>query len=621
MKENVLENFKFSGGSSSTVPADSAEAGGQAEMAGGDDKMKNESEETKMAKVSKEFFGVCDKAAIKKFRSSAKHGFNKLIAQGAENYFLLPEAIYDDAGILESEAGSKDSKDLMKNKISKFYTKAMGHMSEQILGMLVPGQVEMISRLQEVEVSVSTNMTKIDTTLEDILHKFEFYAAENKTLTTNLKASIKAIKDLEGKVDLYRSESEKLRQEMCLSDFEKHNYESRQPPYIGMHDPNFAHNMETNFDFDRKYPDALNQKSNQRKENKRNLGPNWPKKDMNSSSNAGVTAGRGLGADLRSGAVASAREGPGAAPGGNGMGSSRGNSGRGQPPDENGFRKQGGRRNKARNNTDPETEGRKSFKEKIMGQEFIIHNVESQDPKDFTREKEAELVQEFFTEIGVTYLDHFGVDVNIETDVRSQLRLKNHWEADPLNKAGQNGRGCAPIKVRMASEKICNNVLRAADKGGCLSGRRAVFIGKYKDQRTMDRAGMATTIDQTVAAIALNRPKYFIRPSILKEKRDRLKIAKEKRDSEQLEPDPETEKWKERKEERKNNTVYWGRTRNFKNGIVDEKNTVMLEDKKQRKEAADAARQQKEKEKAEKIALKNTTNSGGSTPPGIKAAA
>ena len=597
LSENVLEGFKFSGNSSSTVPAESAEAGGRAEMAEGGDEMKNESEEANasMAKVSKEFFGVCDKADIKKFRSSAKHGFNKLIALGAENYYLLPEAIYDEAGILESEAGSKDSKDLMKNKISKFYTKAMGHMSAQTLGMLVPGQVEMISRLQEVEVSVSTNMTKIDSTLDDILHKFEFYAAENKTMTTCLKASTKAIKDLEGKVDLYRSEIEKMRQEKCLSDFDRLNYESQQPSYIGPQDPKFAHNMENDFGFDRKFPDALNQKSNQRKENKKNLGPNWPKKDMSSSSNAGVTAGRGLGADLRSGAAA--REGPGAAPSGNGMGSSRGNSGRGQPPDENGYRKQGGRRNNARNNTNPETEGRKSFKDKVMGQEFIIHNVESQDPKDFSREKEAELVQEFFTEIGVTYLDHFGVDVNIETDVRSQLRLKTHWEADPLNKPGPNGFGCAPIKVRMASEKICNNVLRAADKGGCLSGRRAVFIGKYKDQRTMDRAGMATVIDQQVASIALNRPKYFIRPSISKEKRDRLKIAKEKRDTEQLEPDPEAQKWKERKEEIKNNTVYWGGTRNFKNGIVDERNTAMLEEKKQRKEAADAARQQKEKEK------------------------
>ena len=226
MSENVfklLKEFKFADCSSSADSAGSAAVGSPVEMAGG-----NEDIKSKMAKTSKPFFNVCHDEVLQNFRSTCQHAFNKLIVQGGENYYLLPESIYDEASKMEegfeSENGKKESKDARMAKISKFYTKALSSLSQQILGMLVPGQVEMISRQQEVEEKVSTNMSSINKTLEAILAKFEFYAAENKSLIENLKKSVKAQKDLETKVDSYRSEIEKLCQESCLSDFSQQNF-------------------------------------------------------------------------------------------------------------------------------------------------------------------------------------------------------------------------------------------------------------------------------------------------------------------------------------------------------------------------------------------------------------
>ena len=69
-----------------------------------------------------------------------------------------------------------------------------------------------------------------------------------------------------------------------------------------------------------------------------------------------------------------------------------------------------------------------------------------------------------------------------------------------------------------------------------------------------------------------------------------------------------------RKEEIKSETIYYGDIRNFRNGAVDVKNDIMLESKKRRKEAAEVVRLQKENEKAEKAALRNSTDTGKKEP-------
>ena len=627
--EENLANLKFGSGQSTAASAESAGAGGPAKMADIDEKTMP-MEAAKVEKIGK-FFNICEDAAVNKFRIVCKNGFNKLVMEGTEKYYVLPESIYQDAEKLEAdfEAHPKDNKLQMQKKISSFYTGAMEDMSQQTLGVLVPGQVEVISRLHEVEEKMEANMTKIGTSLEDILVKFTFYAKENASLNTKLQVSTKAINDLRGEVRTYRDENEKMRQEMGLNHFDQQNYESQQAPYVGIQNPVYAHNFETGFQFDRDHPGAAelkNQLNRQKRETKK--GPPGTNIDWQSSSNAGVIKGNGSGANLRAGV------GPGGDQDRNGMGQGQGSSqsdrSRSQPREQpqnkgkDGFELPRGRRHKARNNTNPETEaGRKSFKDRMMAREFIIHGVESQNPETFSNKTEAELVQNFFTEIGVTHLEHFGVDIDIRNDVTSQIRLKNHWEANPDNKPGEGGWGCAPIKVKMVSDKVCNKVLRAAEKGGCLSVRRPVFIGKYKEQRKFDRAGLAMENDETVAAMAATRPKYFIRPSIPKEKRDKLKIAREKRDndndqSEQTEQSAQNaqnaQKWKKRKEEIKSDTIYYGEIRNFPNGSVDVNNEIMLEGKKRRKEAAEVVRLKKEDEKAERAAQRNSTEAGKKEP-------
>ena len=255
MTTEALNNFKFAGGSKSAYLAEPAAVGSRANMADIEFVKENK---PKMAGMSK-FFNVCDDADVQSFRSSCQHGFNKLIVQGGENYYLLPEAVYDEAtkmeASLDTENGKKQSKETRMEKISKFYTKALSSMSQQILGMLVPGQVEMISRQQEDEEKVSTSMSSIGETLETILAKFEFYATEHKKMNTTLKESVNAQKDLVAKVDLYRQENEKLRQELALKEFNRQNRpDSDQAGYIGMRDPKHAHNLENGFPFDRNFP-------------------------------------------------------------------------------------------------------------------------------------------------------------------------------------------------------------------------------------------------------------------------------------------------------------------------------------------------------------------------------
>ena len=615
LKEIPLEKFKFAAGSSTTPPAEPAVAGSQENMAGDDTKTENMTAEASKVEKMGEFFNICGVKELNKFRTDCKYGLNKLVMEGGKRYYLLPESIYDEASKLEDDLDSKDNKKTMQEKISKFYTRAMGIMAEQTLGVLVPGQVEVISKLHEVEEEMSTNMTTIGATLRSILGKFEFYERENKAINMSLTKSTKAITDLKSEVKSYREENKKLRQELSLSEFQGQSHVSQQPGYVGPFDPAFAHNVETGFGFDVSHPGATelrNQTNQKRKEAKKTNGHPGIRKDLHSSSNVGVTTGNGSGAGLRSGG------GPGVghvmdqgqeSDQNEGRDHSQYSQGRGQAQNgENngGFVYPRGRRNNARNNPNPETEAvRKSYQEKLMDREFIFHGVEEQDPATFSAGTEVELVQELFTELGVEHLKHFGVDVDMMNDVASQIRLNNHWEADPLHKKGPNGRGCPPIKVRMKSEKICNKVIKAAEKGGCLSGRRAVYIGKYRDQRKMDRDGLEVEIDLTVAGMATNRPSYYIRQSIPKEKRDKIKLSKEQKalDGQNGQIDPKAQKWKERSDEIKKNTILYGDIRNFAHGKVDEINNTMRENKKIREDKAAALRQKKVDEKIEKAAM------------------
>ena len=462
----------------------------------------------------------------------------------------------------------------------------------------------MISRQQEDEEKVSTSMSSIGETLETILAKFEFYATEHKKMNTTLKESVNAQKDLVAKVDLYRQENEKLRQELALKEFNRQNRpDSDQAGYIGMRDPKHAHNLENGFPFDRNFPgqhELAKQLKKNEKDKKKSGKPGKPvglsNKDMRSSSNYGVTKDYGLGADL------------GAGVGARGDQQRSNHQNGGQPEDSEGFKlPKGGRRNKARGNTSQETEAeRRTNGEKIAAKELIIHNIESQDPLNYSREKEAELVQEVFEELGVKHLKQFGVDVNLETDIWSHIRLTGHWEAKPENKEGPNGRGCAPIKVRLMSEKICSMVLKAASKGGCLIERKPVFIGKYRGQRLKDRAGHDIDQDPELTAKAAQRPKWTIRPSITTQRRAELREAKLKRDAEKN--DPKNSHWKERNEEIKNTIVIYNKGRNFDNCGADEGNRKMLEDAKARKDEADAAIKRREEEKQARIAEKARLN-------------
>ena len=577
-------------------------------VAGSPEKMTG-AETTKMAEIPTSFFDICGEESLKAFRKIGSSGFNRLILNGGDKYFRLPDQIYDDAfdsfevkSEKDGEKKNKESKEYSKKKVVDFYTKAMSHLLEQILGMLVPGQVEMIMRLHEVERNSATNMASIGVTLKAVQNKLDFYAEENKKLNATFIESVKAQRDLEAKVESYRQETEKLRQERAFSDHDRDSAPAPTPSgYKGILDPRYTHNMEDNFGLDRKFPGGhdhikqmkKNEKDNKNRETNNGRPVGARNKDMQSSSNSGVANGYGMGSDLGAGVGPGVDRRP--------YNHQRSDQQNGARPDDGFSKQRNGRRKRERGKTDPreETE-RRTNRERISDREIIIHGIESQDPLTYTKEREADLVQDVFEELGVEHLKHFGVDVNLKYDIFSHIRLDRHWEAYPENRSGEEGRGCAPIKVRLMSQKICNLVLKAADKGGCLLGRKAVFIGKHRAQHLKDRAGNNVEQDHEAAAMAAKRPGWHIRPSTTTQRRAELNEAREKRDKEK--DDPEKDRWRKENEDNKSKVVFYGIRRNFDNSRADEVNGRMMDEAKARRDAAAAAKLKKDEEKRAKIA-------------------
>ena len=83
-------------------------------VAGSPEKMTG-AETTKMAEIPTSFFDICGEESLKAFRKIGSSGFNRLILNGGDKYFRLPDQIYDDAfdafEVKSKEDGEKKAKE------------------------------------------------------------------------------------------------------------------------------------------------------------------------------------------------------------------------------------------------------------------------------------------------------------------------------------------------------------------------------------------------------------------------------------------------------------------------------------------------------------------------------
>lgn len=521
------------------------------------------------------FFDSCQQKNLSSVRKCGKQGLNNLVDHynfEDGSFFNLPSEIHlASESLLEdqsSDNGKKDGKPVALKKVNTFYTESLAKLNDQMMGVIVPGQIEMISRQDFIESQVAT-----------ILDKFHHYAENQITMRKLLEDNLNQMRSLV-------EENASLRQEIFLEKQNSGIARSNQAPYIGPRKQALPENH--NAGGSRGRGSRSRGRSNNNQSSRAPGGGAYA--DAQCSNNGSRSASAGANAN------ANATEN-----GGEMFGEEMFN--------DEGYtypkRKKQGKNQKG--DTDPETDiERLSNRERMARREVMILGIPAQTGK-FSLEKEAELVEKAFEELEVAHLKHQGVDIDFHKEVAYAGRLEEHFEAgDGTGENAGNPRpGCPPIKLRFHNEKKASEVLKAAREGGCLRSRRIVYKGLYAEPRKKDRFGQDLELDQEKIDRAKNRPTFFFRPSVTKEKRAQFKKDKDERNENKETRKAEDEKWKEKRETARKKTLFFGNGRNFDACALDERNKERVEKMTQRKaeEVAEKARKKEAQEQKEKDKL------------------
>ena len=235
-------------------------------------------------------------------------------------------------------------------------------------------------------------------------------------------------------------------------------------------------------------------------------------------------------------------------------------------------------------------------KELRYAKEVIIHKVLSQKAGDYKdedeyKEKESVILYDLLEELSPDHLGDQGVVVNIKKDIDYMDRFEKHYDEETY--------GMAPIRLRFKTVKMCNKVLQAAKKAGCLRGRRPSHFGKYAIPKKYNNAGILNDkADEEAERLAGLRPAFYFRPSLPRE--ERLEKEGEKKKRNELKNDPDTIAFRERRQAALEKRVRFGKSRNFGQSEADKASEKLVQERENHLKEIREKRIAKEKERIER---------------------
>ena len=150
---------------------------------------------------------------------------------------------------------------------------------------------------------------------------------------------------------------------------------------------------------------------------------------------------------------------------------------------------------------------------------------------------------------------------------------------------------------------MCNKVLNAAKRGGCLKGRRPSIFGKYAIPKKYNNAGILNEkADEEAERLADLRPAFYFRPSLPRE--ERLEKEKEKEKRNEKKNDPETKVYRERRQATLEKRVKFGKSRNFGQSEADKASEKSVQEREDHLREIREKRIAKENERIEREKIK-----------------
>ncbi len=550
-------------------------------------------------------FSMCDDAKLEKFKTTGKSRLKLLINNNAGNFYKLPERIVDN--------------DLTGHRPTSI-AKAITELNEHLLSFIVPGQIMMLDKEDQLE----RDMSQVKSVLNLILDQMTYNTENEKRMDAKIKEmtdsrahqdqeNTRIIEELKSEVKKANNEITKLRNDLWM-DNQTDRGQRRGNNDQRLSDQGLDRGRGRGRGCGGRGGNYSGPNGSQRHQDPAHI-PHVPGGgadfDPNSSSNKYFTDRQGRAPSQR-------REQAEANTGDTVNTENNADEGIGWPDDdiEGHANHINNENNKGQNNSGnrgpPLTKRQMSF-----AKELIVHGVSSQTiPETFENEedkkafeekykaKESEILYEVFEELSPKHLGpSFGVVIDIEKDIDYSDRFTRH--VDEIKHCR------APIRVRFFTIKKCKQVLRAAKRAECLKGRRPSYYGKYAIPRKYDRSGnLNVKAEAEAAEIAASRPIFYFRPSIPYEERKR-KID-EKAERIEKKKDPANIKFAEQRKQTLDFRVRFGTARNFGKSTADTASKEALEENEKRIKELSDAKAAKDKEKAENLKL-NEINY-----PGIK---
>ena len=525
---------------------------------------------------------MADPECLKKIQENGLQKLNMLINHHSGDFYEVPEKILasTDTDVYQK---TKDNKDLVANKRGSAIAVALGELSQHMLGFLVPGQVLMIQKGENVENMLRYVVLELKKDVKAILQKMTYYQMDHEQMKrvaereaeTN-KSNQKLLKEALGDLTVAKDEINKLRNDIFLQKQTGRTGAGQEQEQV---------------------PTQNNGGNNQSRGGQggggrgRYIGPKGSGGAPDPKHLPHILGG-GADFDTNSSSNKHFRKPEKVDPEANEVGDSLEDDLRYDDDENKNFQNQKKSR-KRKPETVPLTK-----KEMRFAKEIIVHRVPYLKVKDFAtiqdfRKKEAEIIFQIFEELSPKWLQNYGVTIDKGKDIDWHDRLDEHYESKT--------HGEAPIRIKFNTIQKCEQVKRAAKRAECLNGRRESNYGKFAKPKEFDNEGnFNDNLDEEAKNKADLRPKLFFRPSIPKEERDKKREERLERDKEKNHSDNKV--WRDKMEEKRKNRVFYVTQRNFTKGTADE---ISAEGKAERERKL--AEKQKEKEKSDKLKLTEKT--------------
>ena len=543
-----------------------------------------EEQNIKMAANSNDgLFSMADSDCLKRIQEDGLQKLNMLINNHRGNFYEVPEKIL---ATTETDVynNKQDSKERIAQKRGSAIAVALGELSQHMLGFLVPGQVLMIQKGDNVENMLKNDVSELKKDVKAILEKMTYYKVDHEQMKRVAEREVEINKSNQrllgealGELTEAKEEIKKLRNDIFLR---------KQTGRTGA-----DHVQE-------QLPTQNNRNNSQGRGGRggggrgRYIGPNGSGGAPDPTQIPHIVGG---GADFDENSSSNKHfKKPEKEPSMFDPGAFENDLGYEENENQNFQNQRKGRKRK------PETVPL-SKKEVRFAKEIIVHRVPSLKKEDFDtikdyRKKEAEVIFQLFEELSPKWLQNYGVTIDIEKDIDWHDRLDKHYESKTY--------GEAPIRIKFNTIQKCDQVKRAAKRAECLNGRRESYYGKFAKPKEFDSEGnLNDNVEEDAKNKADLRPKLFFRPSIPREERDKKKEEKLERDKEKNHS--ENKAWRKEIEEKRENRVFYGSQRNFAKGTADEISAEGKADREKKLAEIATKKALKEKERREKLKVTN----------------